>query len=355
MSEEVVGSGPLTQVTHDDMTVVSNSESAEDMSANFKTEPRPKDGEPEDPKVKEEKERKAAAVKLGKAGGEAAAKARSERETADEVPETPEGEEKLGKPRHDARARVMEATRKLAEERKARQALEDRLARLEAERGQPAKEATSKPSGDGKPQPDQFESYEEFVEALADWKTDRKVEKLTREAEERQANVSHAQGILQRVDGFRERIEKVAEADPEFTDKVDGRLLEITPTFMLHPNQAPSAASDVAQAIIESDNSGALLLHLSEHPEDMSRIIRLPDSFAVFRAIGALEARLTSEPAPKVEAKRPEPSVSKAAPPVRPVHGTPSYSEEDVDEDTDLDTHIRILNAREERTRRGRA
>jgi hypothetical protein len=72
---DAVGGGPVTQVTHDDMQVESNSESAEEMKENFGAEERPKDSEPE---PTEEEKASEAAAELGKRGGEASAKKRAE-------------------------------------------------------------------------------------------------------------------------------------------------------------------------------------------------------------------------------------------------------------------------------------
>jgi hypothetical protein len=101
-----------------------------------------------------------------------------------------------------------------------------------------------------------------------------------------------------------------------------------------------TAANDIAQAIIESEHSAALLLYLSEHEEVMGELLRLPDSYAVTRAVGRLEAKLESVPPPAPR------GVSKAPPPVRPVASTPNPGELDVMGEMDFDTFYRRRAAR---------
>lgn len=374
MSSEVhtVGDGGLSQVTHDGLTVVSNSETADEIRENLEAEPKPLDGEPEDPKEAEKKKLTKAASELGKKGGEAAAKARAEKDDLAEEPEEkaeakPEKEEdKPGNPRKDARARVMEATRAAAEARKAREAaearaeaLEARLARLEAEAKKlglgagdgPDKAVTGQDrsqAGNGKPTVDKYDTYEEFVEALADWKAEQREQKRARESEIQSEANRHADRIGKTVQAFNERVLKAAEVDPNLMQRVRPELLELKPTFTLPPGTPAGPENDIAQAIVESENPGALLAHFSEHSEDYERLLRLPDTFSVVRAIGALEAKLESGQRPgNVIAE----AVSKAKPPVRPIQGSPQYNADDVDDDMDFDSYVKVMNARERRRR----
>ena len=369
---EAVGT-ELTEVTDDGMSVTSNSETEEEMKENFASEEKPLDG---DPKEAEKKKRSKAAAELGKAGGEASAKARAEAAEStedeelvevgaeeEEAPEAKEDEseedeteaaappEKKGNPRHDARARVMEATRQLKEERERREALEARLAAIEA------KEAPVKaPPVNEKPTPEAFPTYEEYVEALTEWKAEEILKKRERASAEEAAKQRHVDMVQSKVGLFNERLAEARQSDPELLERIDPDLLGLQPTFLLPPGTRPGPENDIAQAILESEHTSALLLHLSAHPEEMVRLSGLPDSFAVARAMGVLEAKVTGEvPAPRPGLKpTPAPTYSQAKPPVRPVNGSPQYSEEEVTDDMDLDTHIRILNTRDARARRGR-
>jgi len=375
MSSEVhtVGDGGLSQVTHDGLTVVSNSETADEMKENLEAEPKPLDGEPEDPKEAEKKRVSKAAAELGKKGGEAAAKARAEKddlaeepeEKAEAKPEEKKGEakeeakdekdeRKQGLSKQDARARVMEATRAAAEARKAREAaearaeeLEARIARLEAERTKPAGEARPAAGKGTKPTPEKFETYEEYVEALTDWRVEERVQKLTREAEIQKEATRFADRIGTTVQTFNDRFMKAAEADPELMRRVDPNLLNLKPTFTLPPGTPARAENDIAQAIVESERPAELMLHFSEHPEDYERLLKSRDTYQVVRAVGALEAKLERGERPgSVIAD----TVSKAKPPVRPIPASPQYSD-DLSDDMDFDEYVRVANARERRRR----
>ena len=358
---ETVGSGPVAQVTHDDMSVGSNTESAEEMKKNFATEEKPKDGDPET----DEEKRSKAASELGKAGGKAAAakraaeKAEPEAEEKAEAEAEPEAEleaeeaepEKAeAKPRNDARARVMQATQRLAEERRRADQAEAKLAQLQAAKASPA------PSTDElRPRPELYSTEDEYRDALMDWKVDQKIQSIREDAAREARQQAQVQAVVSRIDGFNARVEAATKADPEVLDRVNPALLGMTPTFLLHPDQQPTQDSDIAQGIIESEHSAALLLHLSDHPEELARLRQQPDSFAVARALGALEAKVSSAPAPD---PRPVPAapkeLSKAAPPVRPVSGSPQHAEDTVDGDTDFDEFVRVSNLRDQRRRSGR-
>jgi len=207
MGDEVTGQ--INEVTVDGFTVSSSSATAEEMEANLASEPAPPDGEPEDPKEAEAKKTKAAAQQLGKKGGEAAAKAREKappepkaeaKPKGDEPPAkpaegeaTPEPKKKHeGDPRFDARARVMEATREASELRKANEQLSERLAELEGKGAgpkEPAREA--KPGAAPEPKLADYETYEDWVDARADWRADQKLAKY-REEQEAEARAARA-------------------------------------------------------------------------------------------------------------------------------------------------------------------
>jgi hypothetical protein len=355
------------------MEISSNHESAEEMVTALKP---PKEDDGKTPRVVEDAGKvlepeaepdplSKAAAELGKKGGEAAAKARAERDKeADKTPDKAEakskedkaegedkGEDKLGHRRHDPRAAVMEARRAQREAEDRARALEERLARLEArvapddpKGGDAPKKAVTgqdgSAKGNGKPSPDQFDTYEDYIEAFTDWKADRILERQAERARMESESEAFARRQQEKVDAFNARVKKAQEADPEVIDRIDPRLLQLQPTFTLPPGSAVTAANDIAQAIIESEHSAALLLYLSEHEEVMGELLRLPDSYAVTRAVGRLEAKLESVPPPAPR------GVSKAPPPVRPVASTPNPGELDVMGEMDFDTFYRRRAAR---------
>lgn len=363
---DVTGEQSGGETVHDDMQVLSNNESAKDMKENFATEEAPKDKTPEDAEAEKRTE---AAKELGKAGGKAAAEKRAEKEleateTGEDEPEevvaapeeTPaEAEEELkhrGQPKFDPKAKVQQATQRLAEERRRNEALEERLARLEAPKAAP--EAPAQPTEALRPRKELYASDEDYIEALVDWKADHKIREIRTQDQEQAKQQAAVNSVVTRIDGFNERVAVAAQADPEMLDKVDPGLLGMTPSFLLPPDQVPTADSDIAQGIIESEHSAKLLVHLSDHPEELQKLRHLNDTNAVVRAIGRLEAKVSAAPKP-APAPAPKPApVSAAAPPVKPIDGSPQYAEETADEDTPFDEYVRIANARDQRARRGK-
>jgi general stress protein YciG len=349
------------------MEVSSNHESAQEMVAALKpskeasSEPRVvsdagKDTESE-PDLSEHMR------EIGKKGGEASARARAEQAKAAEAKPEPEAKpqedkpegadpeaDKPGNPRHDARARVMEATRKLAEERKRADALEARLAALEAgrapEQPKPAAEAGAPAQAGGRyvadpddpePDPSNFETYEEAVRETARWvyRQERKAEQ--RAAEQRAQVEQHTQALTSTMDGFLGRLAKAREATPDLETRIDPRLTALVPAFTLPPGQEPGPLNVLGQELIESEHSAELMLYLSEHEEEVVALLKSPSPAALARGVGRLEAKLAGQPEPEAPREKP---VSRAPAPLRPV--TPSsVPDSDVTGDMDFDTYMR--------------
>jgi len=373
----------MAEVVSDGFVVTTNRGTAEELEANLKSEEAPKDGKPEDPKETEAKETKAAAAKLGKKGGEAAAKARAKadkepdlfddepevkpKETKavpeDKEPDIPKDEDKPGNPRHDAKARIAQLAREKNEERAKREELETRLAKLEAERTAPPKpEVEAKPAADDdvEPTPDSYDSYEGYVKAQARWEARQELkDERKREAEKQlvEETVAH---VKKRGDIFRDRVFAAEEKDTSIkarlsTPEAHDLLKSLEPTWAVRPGVKMRAINDITDAIIASDQPSALLLCLAENPEELSRIQALPDAPSVHRAMGRLETLVSKEPeaAPVVKAAA-EPQVSQAKPPVRPISGSPATPEDDPDAEENIDEFIRKGNARDQRLRRVR-
>lgn len=356
MSEvHTVGDGPLSQMTLDDLTVVSNSESKEEMKSNFDAEPKAKDGDEETEEDKAKKKRSKAASELGKAGGKAAAEARAAKE--DEEPEKPEpkakpkeaDEDKEGDPRHDARARVMQATREAAEAKREARELKERLSRLEAQQiAKPAEAPARNP--DAKPTPDQYETYEEYLEGLYDWKEQQK-ERQSSQRQREEADQTRLESLRsdyeQRTSGLKVKAEMEVESDPTLRSRVDSRLLELL--TVTPPGMPATASSTVADEMADSEHPMRLAAYFSEHPDEVRRLVAMPNPRAIARAVALIEAKLDAG-----NGKAPEPAVSRAAPPVKPLGGSAQITDADLDDDTPFDQHYQIMQRQAEKARRGR-
>ena len=247
-------------------------------------------------------------------------------EVVDKETDTEKPKDKRGDPRHDPNARIREATREAAEakriaaeERKAREALEARLAAIE--RGeQPKPEAKPK---DGKPDANDFATYDEYLDARDAYNR----EQWTKDVQERiqsvQARQAEVSSLEQAVGRFREAAATVA-------DQISEDVGNLRTTFQLAQGEQESGENWLANELVFSpENAPALMLHFSAHPDELQRIAALSTPRAVSREMAKLEARLeaaTTANEPSAEREKP---VSKATPPVRQVTGAPYVAERD--------------------------
>lgn len=304
-----------------------------------------------------------AASELGRRGGKAAAEARAEikakpikdKEPAEKKAEAPaekpapkaaaepEGDEAPADSeepdseaarRSRARQRVEEATRKAAEERRERERiarerdeLRQRLDRLERERQapQPAEARRAEPDGPRKPQPQDFEDYEQYLDARDQWNR----QEWQRETEERQRAEKRAESITSKVRSFQAKVQEAGGAD--FLAEISEDVQALRPTIALQPGEPPTGANFLADALLlQSEHAPALMRHLSDHPREFQRIAELGSPYQIAMEVGRLAGILESRgagatagasPATGQPASKP---ASKAPPPVRPVTGAPS-------------------------------
>lgn len=358
MSAEVASYASASNAGWD---ATSNVSSAEEISQALAT---PEQGdEPQDEEAKVSQ----AASELGKRGAEARRMTREEHEKAQrdegkrkaaaekaapEPVDEPDEEAEpaaakatgkpLGKPKDDPRARIQqlaaqrrEAEAALQAERQERAREREELARLraavEAPREAPRQGWTSE---QGKPRSDQFENYEDYLDARDAYNR----QTWEAEQEERRRQEHGKRAIDTAVKAARDRVDKHVAQNPDFWDRVTEDVASLRTTMSLDPQrERPTAANAIADEIFNSEMAPALMLHLSEHPEDLQRIASLPSRAHVTREMAKLEARLGAV----TTATSPKPAtVSKAAPPVRLVTGSPSAGD-DPDSEEDFGAMVR--------------
>lgn len=170
--------------------------------------------------------------------------------------------------------------------------LESRLAALEAKSGG-EKPAESAPQPQGKPSVENFETYDAYVEALADWKLEQRIAAERHREEEAKAKA-------QQQDKLSAWGEKVKAAEGRYDDFEEVAY-----------NPAVRITMAMQEAILESPVGPDLAYWLGSHPQDAARIADLsPISQA--RELGKIEASLATP-----ETKKPKPSAAPA--PIKPV------------------------------------
>jgi hypothetical protein len=169
-------------------------------------------------------------------------------------------------------------------ERKASKAYAEKLEQL-AVKPQVQQEVKA----EGKPKLDQFETVEEYVEAVADWKMQTHQQNQARQTEEQRVKQFQSE-----VQAKAAHVFELAEQDPEF----DNEVFETLPV-----------SDPMAFAIMDSDIAPKLMVYLTKNPEEVDRITKLSPARQAAE-IGKLESKLSV-----VEKVKP----SSAPAPIKPV------------------------------------
>lgn len=239
-----------------------------------------------------------------------AAQTPPEQETAKadeaEAPSKPTGKDRLQK-------RFSELTRTIYEERARREAIEREYAELKA-RAQPAQ-----PSGSEVPKLEDFSDYEAYADAKARFVAQQEIQKLQR---------SHAeQTARQRA------TETAAEIRARWETAEAGAKEKFADYDEVMADGSVSFTEAVSLALLDSDSGPEVAYYLKSHPSE-AQALRGLSPVAAARAIGKIEAKLTSAPAPK-------PTTAAPAPP-KPLGGTPPA--EGLRDDLDTSEWIRRRN-----------
>jgi hypothetical protein len=167
----------------------------------------------------------------------------------------------------------------------------------------------------GKPKVDDFETYEEFTEALAEWKIAQHQSKQTEAKQAREAE-QQRKAVL---DQWNSRADAVREKLPDYDE-----VLESADDVPL--------AGYLQEALLESEIGPELAYHLAKNRAELERLTKLSPTSAV-RELGKIEASLSKTTAPQ-----PKKQISTAPKPVTPLSGgtagsAPSIYDESLGDD----------------------
>lgn len=258
----------------------------------------------------------------------------------EEPEETPvEGEDPKKGKHSRLLGRMLEATQRQADLTKERDEIarraddyKRRLDELEARRTPEAPRAPEKPPAPEKPAEDlkegrpklaDFDSIEDHAEAMAEWIADRRHK--ARQAEVDKANVekqsrSFYDAQQKSVEAFTERARARVEADPAFASRqISQDVLGLLPEKPFEPDHRLSAKENLGVHLTMDEAGLDLMVHFTDHPEDLDRILKLP-TLRMFAEVGRISERLGHGAITATPAKS---QSSKAAPPARPVAGGP--------------------------------
>lgn len=160
------------------------------------------------------------------------------------------------------------------------------------------KEASSE-----KPNIDNFESFDEYNEALTDWKVERKLE----EREQKKAQEEEQKKVKEQASTISSEWERKEESLGDDLDEYEELVAQ---------NRNTSFRQELIQATFESDLGPQIRLFLLKNPDELAKINKSPSelsSYAIFKKVAELEAKLSKPPVNKV---------SKSSEPITPVRGT---------------------------------
>lgn len=129
-------------------------------------------------------------------------------------------------------------------------------------------------SGADKPTSDQFDTYDEYIDALTDWKVSKADEART------SAAIQHFEQTSRQA-AWSEKVEAASHTIPDYQDVVGSSEIPI--------------ASHVADALMDSDKGPELAYHMARNPEFADRLNRMSPLKAALE-LGRLETTLTASP-----------------------------------------------------------
>jgi hypothetical protein len=180
-------------------------------------------------------------------------------------------------------------------ERKAEREKAEFKSKLEEElrsRAKPAEVNTEK-----EPKRADFEAYEDYIEARADWRAEQKVNARFEDYEGRQKKVSEEQRNAEAQKEFSRTADKrVADGRKEFAD------FDVVVNEAIEDGVIP-LNSELYYGIIDSDMGHKLAYHLSKHPAEAEKLLAMGPR-AQLRELGKLEDRLSAKK-PKADTMEP--------------------------------------------------
>jgi len=204
--------------------------------------------------------------------------------------------------------RIDRLTKRAAEAERKLQEAERKLQDKEGDKGGKAEPETQ---SDGEPDPSEFDTYDEYLDALSSWKAEGKTKPEKKKDDKTEADSD---------DGDR------SNDDPEFSDALDDVQDAFSDTRSKYDDfdtvvieaKDLQISREMVIAMSEAEEPGEIAYHLGKNKEEAARIAKL-SPIAQAREIGKLEVKLASKP------KQPSKKKTTEAPdPIDPVSGSDS-------------------------------
>jgi hypothetical protein len=220
-----------------------------------------------------------------------------------------ESESKVGKKKSGFQKRLDKLTKRAADERREKEYWkQEALKNAKAQPGeqiQSAKETPKAADTSKKPDSKDFETHDEYNEALTDWKVD---QRLAREkASQRELELKGERDKVLKT--HLDRVSEFKKSTPEFEDAMED--IRDMPISNL-----------VQSAIVDSEFGPQIMLEFAKNPEELLRLNAMTEG-SVGKAIGRMEARFEkSSEGSKAEtpAETSAAKVTKAPKPISPLN-----------------------------------
>jgi len=141
---------------------------------------------------------------------------------------------------------------------------------------------------EGKPKREDYGSYEEHVEAVAEWKADQRVQKRLEEFEGKSAKKDEETKRAKAQQEFQKRVDSVVELGQKTYPDFDAVINEAVEDGVIPLKGA------LYEAIMDSDMGEKLVYHLAKHPAEAERIQKL-SVYGQLRELGKLEDKLSAK------------------------------------------------------------
>lgn len=221
---------------------------------------------------------------------ETTAESETEEKPQDDKPNDPDEHEPKG---------VQKRINKLVKEKSEYQREAEYWKQIAQGAQEPKQQSEPVSTSEDKPNPDEFETQADYVEAITEWKVE---QKLKQQEAQRQQTTAKTE-FESKVQAFRERANEFAKTTPDYNDVIAG------------VDDIPMSPS-VQTALLDAENGAQVIYELAKDPERFEKINQM-SLIQAAKEIGKVEAEIAFKSTkPKQENK-----TTQAPNPINPVGG----------------------------------
>lgn len=159
-------------------------------------------------------------------------------------------------------------------------------------------------ASDQEPRQDQFQRWEDYVAARAEWRAEQRVRAAVEQFSKQAQNLTAEQSYAQRLQAFEAKMASQGKGIEDFDEVMEGIKSDDL-----------SISKDMAEYLMDdSDNTALLAKWLTDNPDEAARISRLRPTAQV-KELRDIDVKLTSRPARTTRAPAPVSTVGGSSSP----------------------------------------